>query len=224
MQERFMIVGAGDRGESVASLMCSKNSETTGLGYVFFYNVINYLLCLVGCLSALPLFPIIAWLIRLDSKGSVLFKQRRVGIHGKTFVLLKFRTMYETDESGAAWTVKNDARITRVGAWLRKYRLDELPQLINILKGDMALIGPRPEAAELAELFRKEIPFYEYRSLVKPGITGWAQVNHGNTCSLEGAREKLQYDLYWIKNRSFWIDLKIIVKSIKVVLTGFGAV
>jgi len=128
------------------------------------------------------------------------------------------------DLNGDAWTTKNDKRITRVGRLLRKFRLDELPQLINVLRREMALIGPRPEASELVRKFREEIAFYDYRYLVRPGITGWAQVNYSNTCSVDGALEKLQYDLYWIKNRSFWLDMKIIFKSIRVVLTGYGAV
>ena len=128
------------------------------------------------------------------------------------------------DKLGTKWTLKDDERITKIGKWLRKFRFDELPQLINVLKGDMGLIGPRPEAVELVQTFKEEIPFYEYRYLVKPGITGWAQVNQGSTASVEESLEKLQYDLYWIKNRSFWLDLKIIFKSIKVIFTGFGAV
>lgn len=193
--------------------------------YPFFRDLYNYLIGLVGFAFLLvPLFPLIAAAIKIDSEGSVLFRQQRVGRNGKIFTLLKFRTMQkDASQNGTAWTAKNDHRITRVGRWLRKYRLDELPQFINILKGDMALIGPRPEAVELVNQFKKQIPFYEYRYLVRPGITGWAQVNYENTCSVEGALEKLQYDLYWIKNRSLLLDFKIIFKSIKVVLTGFGA-
>lgn len=130
----------------------------------------------------------------------------------------------DAEKTGSHWTSKNDTRITRVGKFLRKYRIDEVPQLLNVLKGDMALIGPRPEAIKLVERFKQEIPFYEYRYLVRPGITGWAQVCYENTCSVEGALEKLQYDLYWIKNRSILLDFRIIFKSIKVMLTGYGAV
>lgn len=172
-----------------------------------------------------PFYPLISLAIKLDSHGPVLYKQKRVGKKGQVFTLFKFRTMEKNaDRNGTSWTTKNDKRITWFGRWLRKFRLDELPQLINVMRGEMALIGPRPEAIKLVEEFRKQIPFYEYRYLVLPGITGWAQVNYENTCSVDGALEKLQYDLYWIRHRSFWLDLKIIFKSIKVMLTGFGAV
>lgn len=193
--------------------------------YTVFHDATNYIIGLLGVLIVLPAFPFLALAIKLDSKGPVLYKQKRVGKNDKPFTLLKFRTMIkDADRNGGAWTTKNDQRITKLGRWLRKFRLDELPQFINILKGDMALIGPRPDAMDLLEKFREEIPFYDYRHLVRPGITGWAQVNHGNTCSVDGAIEKLQYDLYWIKNRSFWLDLKIMFRSIKVIFTGYGAV
>lgn len=194
--------------------------------YHFFQNTLNYILTLIGFVFFLaPLLPFLALAIKLDSKGGVFFKQIRVGYRGEHFTLLKFRTMInDADKQGATWTQKGDWRITRVGKFLRKFRLDELPQLLNILKGEMSLIGPRPEAVDLVEQFKKEIPFYEYRYLVRPGISGWAQVNYENTCSVDGALEKLQYDLYWIKNRSIWLDLKIIFRSVKVMLTGYGAV
>lgn len=192
--------------------------------YNLFHNLVNYLLSLLGLLFVfLPTLPVIALLIKLDSPGPIFYRQKRAGKNGLPFVILKYRTMKtNADKEGSAWTFKGDMRITQLGRWLRKYRLDELPQLLNVLKRDMALIGPRPEAVELVDNFKKEIPFYEYRYLVRPGITGWAQVNYENTCSVDGALEKLQYDLYWIKNRSFGLDLKIIFKSIKVMLTGFG--
>lgn len=193
--------------------------------YTIFYDATNYLISITGLLFILPLFPIFGLAIKADSKGPVFYRQERVGKNDKPFTLIKFRTMVKgADKCGDAWTTENDSRITKVGRWLRKFRLDELPQLLNVLKGEMALIGPRPDATDLATHFRKDIPFYNYRHLVRPGITGWAQVNYGNTCTVEGAIEKLQYDLYWIKNRSFWLDLKIIFKSIKVMLTGYGAV
>lgn len=191
-----------------------------------FNKLVTYLASLVGFLLVMvPLFPFIAVAIKIDSEGPVFFTQQRVGKNGKPFTLYKFRTMYKNSHvNGTAWTTKSDWRITKVGRWLRKYRLDELPQFLNILRRDMSLIGPRPEASELVETFKKDIPFYEYRYLVRPGITGWAQVNYENTCSVQGALEKLQYDLYWIKHHSFWLDVKIIFKSIKVMITGFGAV
>jgi lipopolysaccharide/colanic/teichoic acid biosynthesis glycosyltransferase len=172
----------------------------------------------------LPLGPFIALFIKLDSKGPLLYLQKRVGKNECIFSVIKFRTMYQNAENGqAVWAKEKDERVTRVGKILRKFRLDEITQFINVLKGDMALIGPRPERPEFVSMLSKEIPFYNYRHLVKPGITGWAQVNYSYGNSVEDALEKLQYDLYWIKNRSFWLDLKVILKSIKVVLTGFGA-
>ena len=173
----------------------------------------------------IPALPWVALAVKLTSPGPIFFLQKRVGYKGHPFMIFKFRTMtHRTKDVGASWTVANDARITSIGGFLRKFRIDELPQLLNVLKGDMALVGPRPEASDLVVMYRKEIPFYEYRYLVKPGITGWAQVEYRNTCSVEGALEKLQYDLYWIKYRSPWLQLKVILKTIKVTLTGFGSV
>ena len=173
----------------------------------------------------MPLFPFIALAIKLTSKGPLFFLQKRVGFGGRRFTILKFRTMtHKARNQGASWTTENDVRITSIGNFLRKYRIDELPQLINVLRGEMSLVGPRPEAIDLVAMYRKEIPFYEYRYFVKPGITGWAQVEYRNTCSVEGALEKLQYDLFWIKNRSVCLHLKTILKTIKVTLTGFGSV
>lgn len=194
--------------------------------YSAFSQALNFLLGVVGFFLVLvPLYPLIAFAIKLDSQGPVLFRQERVGKKGKPFNLFKFRTMFHAKRrEGEAWTQKGDKRITRVGQFLRKFRLDELPQFFNVIKGEMAVIGPRPEAVELVEEFRTVIPFYDYRYLVLPGITGWAQVNYGNTCSIQGTLEKLQYDLYWIKYRSIWLDLKIVVKSVKVMLTGYGSV
>lgn len=201
-------------------------SEPRHALYHLFFNAVNYVvssLCFLVVL--LPLLPLIALLIKLDSQGPVFYRQKRVGFRGIHFSLLKFRTMiHDADRTGDAWTLKGDERITRVGRWLRKFRIDELPQFINIFKGEMALIGPRPEAVDLVELFKKEIPYYEYRYLVRPGITGWAQVYYMNTCSVEGALRKLEYDLYWINNRSVWTDVMIILKSFKVIFTGFGAI
>lgn len=173
----------------------------------------------------LPLFPFIAIAIKLSSPGPLFFFQKRIGYQGKKFTIYKFRTMtHKARSEGASWTIENDRRITEIGKILRKYRLDELPQLINVLKGDMCLIGPRPEAIDLVATYKKEIPFYEYRYLVKPGITGWAQVKYQSTFSVEGALEKFKYDLYWIKNRSPHKCIQILFRTIKVILTGFGSI
>lgn len=210
-----------DRGWIVPEITLPANNV-----YAVFSRCLNVLLGFLGVIFLLlPFFPWIALAIKLDSQGPVLFCQDRAGYKGRPFTLYKFRTMrHALGKPNAAWTKKGDSRITRVGRFLRKFRLDELPQFLNVIKGEMSVIGPRPEAVELVEEFKKNIPFYDYRYLVPPGITGWAQVNYGNTCTVEGALEKLQYDLYWIKNRSIALDLKIVFMSIRVILTGFGSV
>lgn len=173
----------------------------------------------------LPLLPLVAIVIKFSSPGPVFFLQKRIGFKGKRFTIYKFRTMtHKARNQGASWTTEDDVRITRFGSIFRKYRIDELPQLLNVLKGEMALVGPRPEAVDLVAIYKKEIPFYEYRNFLKPGITGWAQVEYRNTCSVDGALEKLKYDLFWIKHRSWSMHLRIILKTIKVTLTGFGSV
>ncbi|HEX8948207.1 MAG TPA: TIGR03013 family XrtA/PEP-CTERM system glycosyltransferase [Dissulfurispiraceae bacterium] len=173
---------------------------------------------------ALPLFPLIALLIRAESKAPVLFRQVRVGQGERLFVLFKFRTMRSDAESktGAVWAQKDDPRITKVGRFLRKSRLDELPQLYNVLKGDMTFIGPRPERPEFVEKLKKIIPYYSERHAIKPGITGWAQVKYPYGASVEDAIEKLRYDLFYIKHISLFLDLLIILETVKVVLFGRG--
>ncbi len=161
-------------------------------------------------------------LIKLDSRGPVLFIQDRVGYRGRPFRIYKLRTMRVSAE-GTHYTEGEDPRITRVGALLRKYRLDELPQILNILKGEMSWIGPRPEAEPLAEWYQGEIAFYSYRHIVRPGITGWAQVNQGNVARPEMVKFKLHFDFYYIKNFSPWLDLVITAQTIRTVLTGFGS-
>lgn len=192
--------------------------------YWIFHESMNlFISFLIFTLAFLPSLPLIALLIKLDSKGPVFYRQNRVGLNGEHFSLYKYRTMTrDADKTGEKWTLKHDSRITRIGKFLRKFRIDEFPQLLNVFKGEMSLIGPRPEAVDLVEQFTQAIPFYQYRYLVKPGITGWAQVNYENTCSVDGALEKLQYDLFWIQRRSVILDLQIVVKSAGVMLTGFG--
>jgi lipopolysaccharide/colanic/teichoic acid biosynthesis glycosyltransferase len=173
---------------------------------------------------ALPLMVLTALAIRLDSAGPAIFIQERVGLGNKTFSIYKFRSMVADAASmGAEETQDDDQRITRVGHFIRLIRVDELPQLLNVLKGDMSLIGPRPEMREMIDRFCKQIPFYAYRHVVRPGITGWAQVMQGATNNIDGARLKIQYDLYYIKHFSLWLDALIVLKTIKVVLTGRGA-
>ncbi|MDA8091249.1 MAG: TIGR03013 family PEP-CTERM/XrtA system glycosyltransferase [Nitrospiraceae bacterium] len=173
---------------------------------------------------AAPLIPVIAIAIKLDSKGPVLFKQTRVGEKDEGFKILKFRTMRTDAENGtgAVWASKNDPRVTRLGRFLRKSRLDEIMQLFNVLKGDMSFVGPRPERPEFVEELRKAIPFYSERHFVKPGITGWAQVRFPYGASIEDSLDKLRYDLYYIKNISMFMDLYIICETAKVVLFRRG--
>jgi lipopolysaccharide/colanic/teichoic acid biosynthesis glycosyltransferase len=153
----------------------------------------------------------------------VLFRQRRVGFRGRPFTLLKFRTMHRGAHNGQAFTAANDPRITRLGRWLRRCRIDELPQIINILRGEMSWIGPRPESFQLAEWYEREVPFYIYRHIVRPGITGWAQVHQGNVAEIKAATGKLRYDFYYIRYFSPWLDVLIAAKTVRIVLTGFGA-
>jgi lipopolysaccharide/colanic/teichoic acid biosynthesis glycosyltransferase len=160
-------------------------------------------------------------LIKIDSPGPVFYTQHRIGKDEKEFKLVKFRSMInDAEKNGAVWAQKNDTRITRVGKIIRKTLIDELPQFINIIKGEISLIGARPERLEFVKKLEKEIPFYNIRHLAKPGLTGWAQINfkYGNTIS--DALEKLQYELYYIKNRSLLLDLRIILKTINIILKG----
>ena len=179
----------------------------------------------IGLIMFIPLIPVITFLIKLDSRGSLFFSQRRVGEGGKEFLIYKLRTMDQDAESktGAVWAQKNDLRITRMGQLLRKIRIDELPQLYNVLKGDMSFIGPRPERPEMIKMLDEKIPYYSERHTVKPGITGWAQVKYSYGASLEDAMEKLKYDLFYIKHMSLFLDLLIVLETIKVVLVGRGA-
>jgi len=179
---------------------------------------------LLGILFFLPLLPFIVLAIKLDSPGPVLFRQVRVGQGDKHFTLMKFRSMRQDAESssGAVWSQEDDPRITRVGNFLRRSRFDEIPQLFNILKGDMSLVGPRPERPEFVDELKKRIPYYSERHYVKPGLTGWAQVCFPYGSSVEDAIEKLRYDLYYIKNISFFLEFYIIFKTFGVVLLGKG--
>ena len=180
---------------------------------------------LTGILSVLllPLMVIVGLIIKLDSPGPIFYSQLRTGLYGKPFRVYKFRSMFrDAEKKGAQWAIQRDPRITRVGYWLRVLRIDELPQIWNVLSGEMSLIGPRPERPEFDVKLKEAIPYYEMRYLVKPGITGWAQVLYPYGASLEDAYEKLAYDLYYIKNYSLWLDIVIVLKTIRVVLLGKG--
>lgn len=177
----------------------------------------------VVLLAALPFLPLIALLIKAGSRGPAFFRQTRVGLLGKPFQAVKFRSMVAgAEENGPQWTQKNDQRVTRLGRFLRKTRLDEIPQFLNVLKGEMSLIGPRPEQPEFVRNLQEIIPFYNERHLIKPGLTGWAQINFQYGSSAGDALKKLQYDLYYIKNRSLPLDLGIILKTVNIMLGGKG--
>jgi sugar transferase (PEP-CTERM system associated) len=200
----------------------------TGFRRTAFFSVakraVDVALSVVGIVLALPLFPFIVLLVKLDSTGPVFFSQRRVGKREKVFVLYKFRSMCQNAESstGAVWAQKDDPRLRPIGSFLRKCRLDEIPQLYNVLKGDMSFVGPRPERPEFVEQLKEVIPFYSKRHFVKPGITGWAQVSFPYGSSMDDALEKLRYDLYYIKNMSPILDTIIVLQTFKVVLFGRG--
>lgn len=191
----------------------------------FYKRGFDLLFALVAIILVMPLLPLIALAIRFDTGEPILFKQVRVGMGEKDFVLYKFRTMHPDAErqTGAIWASENDPRVTRVGRFLRHTRLDEVPQLFNVLRGDMSFVGPRPERPEFVAKLKEEIPFYSNRHYVKPGATGWAQVKYSYGASVEDALEKLRYDLYYIKNYSLFLDFLIILETIKVVLFGRGA-
>jgi len=186
-------------------------------------RIFDLIVALLIGLLALPFIPLISLMVALSSKGPIFFCQTRTGQNGKDFIAIKFRTMYQNSEKkGPQWAADNDPRITKIGRFLRKLRIDEIPQLWNILIGEMSFIGPRPERPEFINELVKSIPFYRERLLVKPGLTGWAQINFMYASSVEDSLKKLQYDLYYIKNRNFFLDLGIILKTINTILKGAG--
>lgn len=178
----------------------------------------------LGLLIFLPFFPIVVLLIRLTSKGPIFFKQTRVGVGGQNFHVYKFRSMFTDAEAGGArWATKNDPRVTRFGMFMRKTRVDEIPQLWNVLRGDMGFVGPRPERPEFVPMLAEQLPFYYLRHLVRPGLTGWAQVRFGYGATMAENREKLEYDLYYIKHMSLGLDLLIMFETVKTILRRRGA-
>ena len=193
-------------------------------GYMLVKRLLDILCVLAALPFALPLMLLTAIAIRLESAGSVLFVQNRVGQGGREFKIYKFRSMRtDSEQNGAQLAQVGDSRITRVGSFIRKTRLDELPQFFNILKGDMSLIGPRPEQKVFVEQFEKSIPFYQYRHIVKPGLSGWAQVTQGYAGNTDETQVKIEHDFYYIKHFSFSLDVLIMFKTVKIILTGFGA-
>jgi exopolysaccharide biosynthesis polyprenyl glycosylphosphotransferase len=197
------------------------------MAYLRLRRSLDLIAALAAGLVLLPVLILVAILIRLDSSGPSLFRQTRIGYRGKPFTVFKFRTMHTNrtskDALEEAVTQDNDARITKFGRFLRKTRIDELPQILNILRGEMSWIGPRPEAEVLSRWYERELPYYRYRHIVPPGITGWAQVNQGHVADLERVNYKLHYDFYYIKNFSPWLDSLIVAKTIQTMITGMGS-
>ncbi|ORF04909.1 sugar transferase [Snodgrassella alvi] len=192
--------------------------------YVLIKRVFDIVLILLSAPVTLPVMLITAIAIKLESPGNILFRQNRVGRSGKEFCIYKFRSMCnDSEKNGARMAQLGDARVTRIGHIIRKTRIDELPQFWNILKGDMSLIGPRPEQKVFVDQFIQEIPFYDYRHIVKPGISGWAQVTQGYAADTEQTQIKIEHDFYYIKHFSFSLDILIFFKTLKTMLTGFGA-
>ena len=189
-----------------------------------FRRLLSFAVSFTALLICLPFIPFIILAVRLSSPGPILFKQTRVGQSGRLFTALKFRTMREDAESGGAvWASKNDPRVTRVGGFMRKTRLDEIPQLWNVLRGEMGFVGPRPERPEFVQWLSQEIPYYDLRHMIRPGITGWAQVRYRYGASLEETKHKLEYDLYYIKHQSIGLDLLIMFETIKTIILRRGA-
>jgi len=186
-------------------------------------NIVHRIVALVGALFSLPIAIVTAILIKLDSRGPILYKQERVGKNGGVFTVMKFRSMRtDAEKAGPVWATEDDDRTTRVGKIIRKLRIDEIPQFWNILRGEMDFVGPRPERPHFVSQLAQEIPYYEQRHLIAPGLTGWAQIKYPYGASIEDARQKLQYDLYYIKNQSLMLDAIILFETIKIILFGRG--
>jgi exopolysaccharide biosynthesis polyprenyl glycosylphosphotransferase len=192
--------------------------------YADFKRTIDFVLSLITAPLWLLLGALIHLAVKLDSRGPAIYKQERVGHDHQTFTLYKFRTMVEdAEKDGPQFASPTDDRLTPVGRWLRRSRLDEIPQLWNVLKGDLSLVGPRPERPVWTEQFEQTIPFYGYRHLIRPGVTGWAQVNYGYADDEADTVEKLTFDLYYVKHMSLWLDLRILGSSMWTMISGFGA-
>jgi len=186
-------------------------------------RVVSVIGALVGLVLCGPLLCAIGLAVKLDSRGPMFFIQHRAGRNGRPFGLIKFRTMHPAKEARSEWVSDNIDRITRVGHYLRRFRLDELPQLVNVLRGDMNLVGPRPHPVTNQAVFMEKIAYYGLRSTVRPGVTGWAQIKYGYANNLAEETEKMRYDLYYIKNRSLWLDMRIMLMTVATVLFGKGA-
>jgi sugar transferase (PEP-CTERM system associated) len=203
-------------------LIFSRNSRYSNVVH-HVRRVLNAVLAVVGFMLSLPLMLLTAIAVKLDSPGPIFYTQERVGKNGRTFRIIKFRSMRtDAEKNGAVWATESDPRVTRIGRIIRKLRLDELPQFINVIRGDMNFVGPRPERPVFVAQLEKEIPYYSQRHLVTPGLTGWAQIKYPYGASVEDAIEKLRYDLYYIKNQNLLLDAGIIFETVKTVLFGRG--
>lgn len=208
----------------------SFGSLVPGYAYLGFKRVIDVASSILLLPLLLPILLLVGSAVRFTSPGPVIFRQTRMGHRGQPFTMFKFRTMVHESRFSEAGDVRRkaitgvgDSRITKVGRFLRKSRIDEFPQILNILRGEMSWIGPRPEAVSLSEWYESEIPFYRYRHIVRPGISGWAQVNQGHVAEVDDVNVKLHYDFYYIKNFSFWLDALIAIRTLRIMMTGFGA-
>jgi exopolysaccharide biosynthesis polyprenyl glycosylphosphotransferase len=190
-----------------------------------FKRVADFTVSLLFLAAVLPITFLVALAIKLESRGPVFYRQERVGLNGRIFRVWKFRSMrVDAEKDGVPqWARAKDSRVTRVGRFIRATRIDEIPQIINVLEGDMSFIGPRPERPYFVQQLRREMPYYDLRHRVKPGITGWAQVNYRYGESIEDARQKLAYDLYYVKNNDFFLDLTILVQTVRVIMFAHGA-
>ncbi len=212
-------------GENLWSLILPLDTHSIQIKFnLFIKRILDIILSMIGLVLFAPIFPIIALAVKIDSAGPVLFFQKRTGRGSKPFTVIKFRTMVDNAErkSGPLWASTDDPRVTRLGKFLRKSRIDEIPQLINVLRGDMSIVGPRPERPEFVEILSGQIAFYEARHVVKPGLTGWAQIRFRYGSSVDDSMMKLQYDLYYIRHQSLLLDLLIMAKTIKIMLTFQG--
>jgi sugar transferase (PEP-CTERM system associated) len=231
----YAIQEAGLAYEAVCSRICTKELRPSQLiftgefgpreGVLGLQRLLNLFVSAAGILIALPAMILVAVLVKLTSRGTILYRQTRVGLNGKPFTLYKFRSMRADAEAktGAVWAPKNDPRVTFVGKWLRLLRLDELPQFFNVLRGEMSLVGPRPERPEFVSKLNEQIPYYRQRHCVRPGITGWAQINHEYGDSIEDSITKLEYDLYYIKHLSPSLDFYILFQTFKTIILTRGA-
>jgi lipopolysaccharide/colanic/teichoic acid biosynthesis glycosyltransferase len=212
-------------GEHLWALVLPFEGETISLSiHQVIKRGVDIVLASVGLILLACLTPLLALAIRLDSRGPIYYRQQRLGRGGSVFTIVKFRSMAHRaeDSSGPMWSTSSDSRVTRVGRLLRKARLDETPQLLNVLRGEMSLVGPRPERPEFVDLLSTQIPFYRSRLAVKPGLTGWAQINYPYGSTVDDALHKLQYDLYYVRHQSVGFDLLILAKTVGTILRFRG--